>query len=98
MARRVTGVFIVRAGILLACIAGGAGSLWAQGTVLDPDGLSFLEEPLAVEAGDVSLVLKGSVEGAYAHRSREDSKTMRAPPPASGSAPERNCPTAGGSI
>lgn len=75
MARRGTGVFVVRAGILLACIAGSAGSLLAQGTVLNHEGLSFLEEPLAVEAGDVSLVLKGSVEGAYAYRSQEGGGT-----------------------
>jgi len=57
MARRVTGVFVVWAGTLLACIAGGAGPLWAQGTVLNHEGLSFLEEPLAIGAGDVSFVL-----------------------------------------
>ena len=69
------GVGLLRAAVFFVCAAAAAGPAPAQENFLNYDDLSFLDAPLATEVGDVSLVLKGRVDGAWTYRSGEDGGT-----------------------
>ncbi len=69
------GVGLLRAAVFFVCAVAAAGPASALETLLNYDDLSFLDAPLATEVGDVSLVLKGQLDGAWTWCSRDDDET-----------------------
>lgn len=51
-----------RTGLLLGVAAGLAGTVMSEGVSLNYDSLSSLEEPLAIEVGDTTVVLRGLLD------------------------------------
>ena len=63
---------LLRAMVIFTCLVGTARSAEAQEVFLNYDEMSLFEAPLATEIGDVTLLARGMVEGAWTHKQESD--------------------------